>query len=426
MILIELAHKIGLDPKLVASTQGGEYHSPCPSCGGTDRLVIQPNKQMKNCLGYYFCRQCGIYGDSIQFCLDHLGFTDFKEAVNYVGGDISFKVPNIFAKKENKPLIIINKLTEPWSEQASMLVEEAHTCLLSLKDILETLYKRGLPLDAIKQYKIGWLDKDKKIEGHLWGLEKETIWFTAGILIPTIEQDQTVIRLKIRRKDWWQGDRFPKYVAISGNMNGLNIIGNKKNSIMIIVESELDAYALHYALSDIAVIVAVGGCIKNPDSVTDYLAKHKSLLLICHDNDDAGKTMLDKWKGFYSNAEGCPTPIGKDIGEAIQQGLDLRSWIITKLPTQMQYTLNLIKRPWTQEDQTLIDWFLNEKKLPLTPFVLSTKEHGNEDVSDPVLYYNDLRLAIAEGHDGWPAKNGKLQEILRLLKVLVEQNNLNV
>ena len=92
----------------------------------------------------------------------------------------------------------------------------------------------------------------------------------------------------------------------------------------------------------------------------------------------------------------------------------------------MQYDLNLIKRSWTQEDQTLIDWFfLNEKKLPLTPFALPTKEHGIEEIKKPVTYYYVLRVAISEGCDGWLAKNGRLQEILNLLKMYVEQNNLN-
>lgn len=38
----------------------GEYHGPCPTCGGdarkSDRLVIFPDG------GYYFCRQCGDHG----------------------------------------------------------------------------------------------------------------------------------------------------------------------------------------------------------------------------------------------------------------------------------------------------------------------------------------------------------------------------
>lgn len=87
MTLINLAQERGLNPKFAAYTQGGEYHSPCPSCGGRDRFVMQPNKQMKNCVGSYFCRQCTTKGDSIQFCIDHLGLT-FKEAIDRIGIEI--------------------------------------------------------------------------------------------------------------------------------------------------------------------------------------------------------------------------------------------------------------------------------------------------------------------------------------------------
>ncbi|MCX5922142.1 MAG: toprim domain-containing protein [Candidatus Dependentiae bacterium] len=404
MILLNLVHEKGLTPKWVASTEGGEYHSSCPSCVGTDRFVIQPSKQMKKCVGSYFCRRCGAKGDSIQFCLEYLGLS-FKEAVDRVGAKMPEKIPNIFAKKKsNSAGATINKPSAMWSQQARKLVDEAHENLLSQKGILALLNKRGLPIDAIQQYKIGWIEQSKNMEGHLWGLEKETIWLPAGILIPTIEKSQSVIRFKIRRKDWQPNDQYPKYIALSGSMSGLNIIGDKNNPIMIVVESELDAYALHHAVRDFAVVVAVGGCTKNPDSVTDYLAKNKTVLLICHDNDDAGKNMLTKWKGLYSRAQGYPTPIGKDIGEAIEQGLDLRTWIIEKLPVQMQYDLHLINQPWSQEDQSLTDWvlhYINERTV--TRYT-----------------YDKLEQEINLGANSPRAKIGELQNYLKFMKRLIE------
>ena len=428
MNLIDLVEGVGLQPKWVATTDGGEYHSPCPVCGGEDRFIINPNKQKQGSsfVGSFWCRKCtNLGGDIVNFCQKFLGLS-FTESVNYIGAEMpnnkahNYRNSTIFQNKQKKNILTnIKKPSYDWNQQAEKVVQDANVCLLSRNDILEKLSKRGLPEQAIKQHKIGYIAKDKKVEGRLWGLEKETIWFPAGILIPTIDQDQKVIRLKIRRKDWQPNDEFPKYIAISGSMKGLNIIGNKKNSVMVVVESELDAYAVHHATCDFAFVIAVGSNIKNPDNVTDYLAKKKSTLLICYDNDDAGKLMLDKWKHFYPYAVGCSTPIGKDIGEAVQQGLDLRTWIVSKIPTQMQKDLNLIKHSWKQEDQALINWFLNETNLPLTPFVLTTKEHGNEAVRDPVSYYIVLRDAIAGGCDSWQARTGRLQEILSLLKMLI-------
>jgi DNA primase len=110
-------------------------------------------------------------------------------------------------------------------------------------------------------------------------------------------------------------------------MNGLNIIGDTRQPAMIVVESELDAYAIDYVAHDIVCAVAVGSNIKNPDNITDLYAKKTARLLICHDNDIAGVQMLKKWKHLYPHARAFPTPIGKDIGEAIQQGLNIQEWL---------------------------------------------------------------------------------------------------
>jgi len=344
MNLIDLAEQIGLNPKRVAGTHGGEYHSPCPSCGGTDRFILHPHKQMKNCKGSYFCRRCNKNGDAIQFCRDYHNMS-FNEAVNYVGAEITEKKTVFYEPKTNKSSVqVINNPSKEWTKQAYLLVQNAHEDLLNQKDILARLHKRGLLIEAIKQYKIGWLNETKKIAGSFWGIEKKEIWIPAGILIPTIEHN-AIIRLKIRRKDWISEDEIGKYIVVSGSMQGLNIIGNKKNPVMIVVESELDAYALHYSVGDFAVIVAVGGSTKNLDIVTHRLAKNKTTLLVCHDNDAAGTDMWYKWKSLYKQAQACPTPMAKDIGEAVEQGIDLKAWIIAKLSPQVLHDLNLIKKP---------------------------------------------------------------------------------
>ncbi len=406
MVLIELVKRIGIVAKWVATTQGGEYHSSCPECGGKDRFVIQPNKQQKNCIGYYFCRQCDARGDSIQFCIEFLGYS-FKEAAEYVGAKLLDQKSAIFITKKNEsPIMTLNKPSNGWMQQAWGIVQEAHEIMLSQEDILQVLNKRGLPIEAIKKYKIGGLTENKSLYGSDWGLKKD-IWLPAGIVIPTIEQEDQVIRLKIRRRDWKINDELPKYVAISESMNGLNIIGNKKHPVMVVVESELDAYALHHSVGDFAVIVAVGGCTKKPDPVTDHLARNKTVLLICHDNDDAGNSMFDKWKQLYSHAQRYPTIIGKDIGEAIEQGLDLRAWIIEKLPTQIQNNLHLIKPEWSEEEQALINFI----------------QHYISERTVSRFVYEDLVNEISLGPNSLRAKTGELQNGLRLMKRLIEGGN---
>jgi len=332
MCLLNLIQEIGLRPKLVASTNGGEYHSACPKCGGTDRFFIQPNRKMKNCSGSYCCRQCGISGDSIQFCRDFLGLS-FKEAVNRVDAIVPERINSFYQLKKTSrhKHAKLKPLSKIWISKANAFVEKTHKQILQQLSILEYLERRGISLEAVKKYKIGWNSIDLWNDRSDWGIREELgkrICLPKGIVIPSIDLNDNIIRLKIRRYDWKERDEFPKYIAISGGMNGLNIIGNTKNAAMIVVESKLDAYAIHYAVGDFVFVVAVGSNIKNPDNITNYLAKHKTMLLICYDNDDAGKLMFDKWKRLYSHAQGAPTPVGKDIGEAIKHGFNTRTWFV--------------------------------------------------------------------------------------------------
>lgn len=73
-----LLNIINRDVKLkrAASTGGGEYHGPCPVCGGNDRFRVQPNQGKT---GRYACRQCGIHGDGIDYLRNIKGLT-FQEA----------------------------------------------------------------------------------------------------------------------------------------------------------------------------------------------------------------------------------------------------------------------------------------------------------------------------------------------------------
>lgn len=362
MKLNELAKLAGLNPKWKATTQGGEYESPCPSCGGKDRFYIQPNKKLKNCEGYYCCRKCGISGDSIQFCRDFLNM-EFKEAMTQANARISTRPLVSSILNHKKPSFVPAKPKQPsdkWMLKAKTIVDAAHSSLLQQPRILEQLEQRGLPLDAVQTYRLGWISETTNVDAIDLDLEKkDKVWIPKGILIPVFINNN-VVSLKIRRSDWIEHDKYPKYVVISGGKDGRNIIGETNDrNIMIVVESELDALALHFVLHDIGFAVAIGGSTKKPDNITDYLAKNKKHLFICHDNDEAGKKMLKVWKELYPHAIAYPTSIGKDIGEAIQQGFDIRSWILTaienKNPASQTEIVTTIQK-WSAEDQVLIDW----------------------------------------------------------------------
>lgn len=335
MTILDLAQLTGVNPKWVAGTGGGEYHSACPACGGTDRFFIQPFRQMHKCLGSYCCRQCGIRGDAIQFARQFLNYS-FEEAAQTVNAviDNHFRLPLLRPKQSFKPTIL-KRPNHEWVKRATEFVEIAHAVLLQKNEILKLLSARGLPIDAVCKYKIGYIEKDMFFSREHWGLESQTdcngnsrlLWMPKGIIIPAVESDGSVIRLKVRRSDWHKKDKLAKYIAVTGSMNGLSLIGNNTLPVMLVVESELDAYATHYAAPDRVFVVAIGGSSKSPDNVTDCHARHKKLL-ICHDNDAAGEKMLNKWQTLYPHGQAFNVPVGKDIGEAIENGFDIKKWIV--------------------------------------------------------------------------------------------------
>ncbi len=335
MILLELARERGLEPKWAASTHGGEYHSACPECGGRDRFFIQPNRIMSKCVGYYCCRQCNKHGDALQFCIDFLKLS-FELAAQRIGvtlPDRSYRVSSPAQVRKPQGLVPQSVKAPPkiWVNKAKAFVDWASKNIMEQPDVLKYLANRGIPLEAVERYKIGWNPQDVQRRLGDWGLEvdgEKQLFLAKGLVVPTIESNGDVMRIKIRRHDYKDGDTLPKYMAVSGSMSGLNIIGSTNRKMLLVVESELDAYAVHSVAGDVAFAIAVGSNIKNPDNVADHYAKASQHLLICYDNDKAGSAMLAKWQRLYAHAKAYPTPMGKDIGEAIALGLDVRQWII--------------------------------------------------------------------------------------------------
>ena len=326
-MLLELAQEVGLDPKRKASTNGGEYCSPCPKCGGNDRFILWPYKENSKVEGSYWCRNCGTNGDSIQFCRDFLGL-EYADALKRCG---IHGTPSHFLTKRVSIPQKDYRANSKWKEAIGQLVDMAKVSIEKSPDIIKTLTKRGIPKDAIADYGIGLLSsnttfdrKDLELPTVLDG--KEKLWIPRGITIPTFDNGK-LIRLKVRRSDWKPNDSLPKYWEVSGGLKGLNLIGDKSRETIVVVESELDAFAIQNVLQDKALVVAVGSNTKNPDLATDFLIKKKDKLIVIYDNDDAGKVMLDKWKGLYKKTRGVTSPIGKDVGEAFEQGYDVKSWL---------------------------------------------------------------------------------------------------
>ena len=65
----------------------GEYAGPCPSCGGDDRFIIRTRPEDGNNPNYW-CRQCGIRGDALDYLTKERGM-GFVDAMQQLGLEVT-------------------------------------------------------------------------------------------------------------------------------------------------------------------------------------------------------------------------------------------------------------------------------------------------------------------------------------------------
>ena len=103
---------------------------------------------------------------------------------------------------------------------------------------------------------------------------------------------------------------------------------DKGATIILLVESELDALLLNQEAGDLCGVVAMGSAQGKPDVKTHEALTRAEMILVSLDSDDAGAKAATFWTETYgTRAKRWPTVQGKDASEAWASGLDLRAWI---------------------------------------------------------------------------------------------------
>lgn len=334
MGILALVREDGLDPKKVASTRGGEYHSPCPGCGGKDRFIIWDK------LNRYMCRQCNRKGDEIQYCRDFHGFS-YVEACRKSGVEPKDKAfgKRILSGQEERPVSQFEPRTAKippleWRKKAVSFSRYCHEQLWKDRFALELLHNRGFIRDTIERFHLGWNPNSLWLTREHWGLESEgkKLWIPKGLVIPTYDfSTRELIKLKIRRCDWEEGDKLPKYVEISGSMQTPSVYGAPDGKPVVVVESELDAILLQQFARDLCCAMALGGASKRPDTVAHKLLVNAPAIVFSLDVDAAGAKAYRWWRGVYARIKLCLPPVGKSPGDACLRGVDLRGWIVIAL-----------------------------------------------------------------------------------------------
>jgi DNA primase len=322
MNLLDLAEEMGLEPHKTSSSKGGEYHCPCPQCGGKDRFMFWLSQDR------YWCRQCNAGGDSIQFCRDFQRLS-FQEAC------IKTKKNATNCKQQSKTLLKVSLLIRSpscvWIDKANSFIESSHQRLLIDTTAMKYLNDRSLDLETIRQNKLGWNPAGSFYRRSDWGIEenKKKIWIylPKGIVIPVFENN-IISKIKIRKSEWTEGDLYGKYYEIPGSSNILPLYGNLSLPILIIVEAEFDAMLIVQEAHDLCNCLALGGAQKKPDEALFQWLLNRKLILYALDFDEAGKKAYSYWQQSFSNLEPWPTPEEKSPGNYSKAGGNIKNWIL--------------------------------------------------------------------------------------------------
>jgi DNA primase len=333
MSILDLAEELNLSPKRVASSNGGEYKASCPRCkDGKDRFCIWPNQGVT---GRYWCRVCECKGDGIQFCKDFLGMT-FHQACQKMHVIPRYKeqlISTPFKKTKFIPHMTL-PVHQSWQEAAREFIESSHRTLMKKPDALELLFQRGLSLDTIRRFWLGWNNKTLFEERETWGKPQEMKengslrhqWLPKGIVIPSYSGNEPV-KIKIRRSDWHEEDPYPKYIEVSGSKQSPSTYGDMSKPV-VVVESELDAILIQQSASDLVCCLALGGVSKKPDCELHPWLQQAPLILLSLDFDEAGKKKCAFWMKLYPNLRLWPTPCSKSPGDAAKLfHVDILNWI---------------------------------------------------------------------------------------------------
>lgn len=334
--------------KKTASTHGGEWVGPCPSCGGRDRFHVWPEKtdsRRSDRVGIYWCRSCGKAGDVVQWLVDFEGMS-YADAFRTLGEPMPENHSHKYAApKLHKPPPTECTSNQPerhtdqsdlWLSKAAALVEHAEKLLSETAFAIKWLKKRGITKKTAAGMRIGWLSEDRFRQREAWGLPQQMkdngqakkLWIPGGLVIPMLDGTGAVRRIRIRRF----GEQEPRYYVMPGSIMACMAHGFP-NRAAVIVESELDAIMLAGIAGDLAAVLALGSSTAKPGADATKALAACAVVLVALDSDRAGAEAMRWWSDNFPNSRRWPVPAGKDPGEAFASGVDIRAWVTAGFPT---------------------------------------------------------------------------------------------
>lgn len=304
--IIAYLQDLGLETKRVSGTHGGEYHGPCPFCGGKDRFVIQPNRP-EYPQGFYWCRQCGR--------------RSLEDVVRVLEGDHEEALAIACENRRS----VCETSSFDWNVQRTPPGEEWQRKMIEILDCYQAAplrskvyLPRGISEETVRECRLSYLHVKQSVS-----VDGEKIFVPSGLLIPNYRGEE-LYALRVRL---FSGS--PKYRYVKGSMAipyHLTRL-DRLDAPVVIVESELDAVLLYQEAGDLVHAVALGSATNKPDSYIRGLLRVATSIFVCLDYDDPGIEAWGWWEHNYPDAHRVFAPKGKDVGDFILGGGSVREWV---------------------------------------------------------------------------------------------------
>lgn len=334
--------------------KGKDFWALCPFHeDGSPSFSVIPSKQTFHCFG------CKAGGDVLEFYQKYHQVS-FVEAVKAVAGMFGIEVKgNFYSKTKCKYPYVKNRRgwspnesnmpSDTWMKAAGKFVNWAFNNLLNNENALQYLYDRGIKMETIVAYGIGWCEKkeggDLYRPREVWGLPPEkndegkdkVLWIPKGWVIPDIEGFD-VVKLRIRRADLSFNPDM-KYYFVPGGSNRTTVINPDRKAHMII-ESDFDGLLIAQEAGDLVGSVPLGSVAVKPDEKATVILRKSCHIMNALDFDKAGAIAWPWWKQNFPECIRWPVNKKKDPGEAWQAGVNIRGGIKAGLPEGLKKRFN--------------------------------------------------------------------------------------
>ncbi|KAF3362964.1 DNA primase [Chlamydiales bacterium STE3] len=338
-----------LEANIELKKAGAAYKALCPFHDEkTPSFMIQRGDT------HYHCFGCGAHGDAIHFLMNYQKM-NFTQAIEYLAAKFQ-----VILDIASMPQEVKGPSRAKIKEALNLASRLYHFNLLYTdfgKDPLNYLYERGLTLDFLTQFEIGFSPGDPKIFRAFFKDFSEEILLAAGlvtqgnreffadrILFPIRDGLGAVIGFSARKfKEETFGGKYinTKETVLfkkSKVLFGLNYSRRRiaKERKALIVEGQIDALRLIYAGFDY--VVASQGTAFGDEHVQEILHLGPQLVYLALDSDSAGENAAIK------------------IGDLFQkEGIEVR---VVELPPQFDPDLFLRKKG-SEAFQKLLDGSLD-------------------------------------------------------------------